>query len=746
MESWEVREDIFCAANVRKYESIFCQGNGYMGIRAAVEEDYPKNNRYTLVAGTFDRMEEKNTTELPNSADVMAANITADGITLGLNGENVKNYGRSLNVKNGVLKRQFIWIPKEGVEIAFASERFVSINDLHAVGQRISIKVIKGSAKVEIGTGVSGDERPGEPHFQPIKARAKDNILQYAEKTHESNITFITSASVGMMYIKSSDCEAGFIEPEYEVTENGVMANGVAGLDEGDEIIIEKLCRIATTRDYDFDKEKISDTDSFLKREAELMRRMMIRGYAAALLDSEKCWDKIWMENDIKIVSRNSEYTDKDGTVGHLTDQLAYRLAVYHLIIMAPVHDRRMNIGAKGLSGKGYQGHSFWDTEIYILPYFVWKNPRGARSLLEYRYMCLDSAKEKARQNGYEGAMYPWEAAWITDVEVCPEMRFAQYEQHITADVAYAVCYYYDITGDMDFMIRYGCEILFETADFWKSRLEFSSQNNRYEIRDVIGPDEFTHHADNNAYTNYLAHLNLKQAVLWKDRLEKDNPAEYGRLNSRLNLDKKAEQWNEKADMLYLPQINEENILPQDDKYLTLPEINIDIYRAGQKKLRTDYPYPQYVDLKVSKQADVVSLMLLMGDMFSDKEKSDNLSYYEPLCVHESSLSLCAYSVLAAQCKEKKKAYELFERAKNIDFGSNMSSSNDGIHAASLGGLWQCYVLGFMGIYSEAGELKAKPNLPAGWESATLFIRWRGKQYEVTAERDKAHISECSKS
>lgn len=726
--NWLVTETEFRPEYVRKYESILCQGNGYMGVRASLEEDYEKTVRYTLVAGTFDKMERKNTTELPSGADTTAAYLTADGIALKLEGENYRNYQQTLNLYNGILSRSFEWMPREGLRILFSSERFVSLADLHLLGQRISVKVLEGEAEIWLETGIRGGERYGDPHFLDMESRLEGDILQYAETTHESGITFVTGAWVAALHRDEAGKEYRQ-SVEAKLYPDRILSGCHRTLHAGEELVTEKLCRIATTRDKDF----VCDGDdwereSLIRREKEQMRALKKTSYAAARDASAACWEKVWQHRDISI----------EGNAD--VDQLSFRFAVYHLTIMAPLHDNRMNIGAKGLSGKGYMGHTFWDTEVYMLPYFVWEDPKGARSLLEYRYLCLDAARKNARNYGFEGAKYPWEAAWITDGDVCPEDHFAKHEFHVTADVAYGVYYYYEVTHDLDFMLRYGCEMLFETASFWASRLEYNAEKDCYEILDVIGPDEFTHEANNNAFTNYLAHLNLTLAGKWENWLKRSYPREYARLNSRLGLERRAPVWRERAEKLVLPVANEQNILPQDDDFMTLPEIDLTIYRAGEKKLRKDYPYPTYTRLKVSKQADVMNLFLLREDLFLQEVKKASLEYYEPFCVHESSLSLCAYSMLAADCGQQEAAYRFFERARAIDLGPNMKSSDDGIHAASLGGIWQSCVLGFCGVRLCGSQLRIVPNLPVSWEKATARIWWRGSQLEVTATHTDATV------
>lgn len=724
--NWVVREDAFRPEYARKYESILCQGNGYMGVRAATEESYEKTVRYTLVAGTFDKMEGKNTTELPNCADTTEVYLFADGIGLELKDDNSENYQRCLDLYTGVLSRQFDWMPREGLRLRFSSQRFVSLADRHILGQQIRVTVLEGETELSVESGIRGGKRYGEAHFLDMESRLEGDILQYAETTHESGISFVSGALVRVTLQVNGTEQALKAVPRLE--SDRIVSGCQQQLKAGQTLILEKLCRLATTRDNDFVCGDDWEREALLRREKEEMRKLKAKGYPACLEESKAAWARLWQEKDITITG------DAD------MDVLAYRFAVYHLTIMAPTHDNRMNIGAKGLTGKGYWGHTFWDTEVYMLPYFIWTDPKGARSLLEYRYLCLDAARKNAKNYGFAGAKYPWEAAWITDPETCPEDHFAKHEYHVTADVAYGVYCYYEVTRDLEFMLHYGCEILFETAEFWKSRLEYNSQKDCYEILDVIGPDEFTHNADNNAFTNYLAHLNLSLACRWQARLKKEFPRDYNRLNKKLALENKVAAWQERADKLVLPAANGDNILPQDDNFMTLPEIDLTIYRAGEKKLRKDYPYPTYTRLKVSKQADVMNLFLLREDLFPQEVKKASLDYYEPYCVHESSLSLCAYAMLAADCGEKEKASHFFARAREIDLGSNMKSSDEGIHAASLGGIWQCCVLGFCGIRLCGEQLRIVPNLPDHWQQASVKIWWRESQLEVTVTHRKVTV------
>lgn len=737
LQDWILAETAFCAEDVRKYESVMCQGNGYMGVRAATEERYKRTERGTLVAGTFDRAEGQSCPELPVSADVTAARVTVDGREVRLDRGSHSGYLRELNLKNGLLRRSFRWESGDGIALECRFERFVSLAERHVLGERICLRVLQGSPVLTVETGIDGSETA---HFMDGQAEAEDGIWQYAARTYESGLEFVTSAAVTGRITGGETAqvlERGLTDaPEIVLSATGITGTFRAAIPPGASLVVEKLVRIATSRDVDFGestspasghspapaKDVLCVREYLLDRERNLAHNLLCRGWEAAFARSSAAWEALWAQRDVTVRSEDQ------------FDQLAVRFAVYHMTIMAPLHDNRMNIGAKGLSGRGYLGHTFWDTEIYLLPYYVWTDPAGARSLMEHRYHCLGAARRKAREKGYEGAMYPWQTAWLTDTETSVNQFMADYEHHVTADVAYGVHYYYEVTHDMDFMLRCGCEILFETATFWHSRLEYNPDMDRYEIRNVIGPDEYTHEADNNAFTNYLACLNLELAVHWCGELECRFPEHFKWLDGRLSLRTKLGQWEHALEHLYLPEADACGILPQDDTFLSLPEIDLTPYRSGLRKVKQDYPDRSYKKLQVAKQADVAVLFWLLEDLFSDEVKKNSFYYYEQRCVHESSLSLCTYSILAADIGEDGTAYELYRRACRIDLGQQMDSSDAGIHAASLGGIWQCAVIGFLGIRLYHHGLRIRPRLPVSWQEAGVRIIWRGQPIRVRAD------------
>jgi hypothetical glycosyl hydrolase len=464
------------------------------------------------------------------------------------------------------------------------------------------------------------------------------------------------------------------------------------------------------------------------------LRNRAKSGYDSLLKESIGAWAALWSDIDIAVESDNS------------FDQLAIRFAQYHMLIMTPKHDPRYSIGAKGLSGEGYKGHTFWDCEIFILPFFTFCLPDIARKLLEYRYLSLKGAHKKAKENGFRGAMYPWESAWLDDGEVTPLWGVAdvvtgkrtriwtgENEIHITSDVAYGVWQYFNVSGDSDFMKRFGYEIVFEAGIFWGSRLELNKQDGTYHINNVIGPDEYKEHINDDAFTNYMAHWCIETAIQYHDTLKQQDAATFKRLNDKLNLDAEIKLLRKLQGKIYLPLPDKDSIIPQNASYMEKKVIDLAKYK-NQEQVATifkDYSIDQINEIQVTKQAAVVMLLYLLEHKFSHVIKLANFHFYEARTLHDSSLSLSTHAILACDVEEVELAYNLFRDASEIDLGPNMKSSDEGIHAASLGGVWQIIACGFGGLRMVGGKLRIDPRLPDQIKSFTYPISWKGNPLRI---------------
>jgi len=733
---WILKETKFDPTALGKCESIMCQGNGYMGLRAATEERYVGERRGLFVAGTFNRFDENEVCELPNAADVLEMDINLNGQNFSLLLGTIEEYSRELNFTTGELSRSIVWLSPCGARYKLEFFRVVSLENLHTIAQKVCITPLSADTMLVLSTGINGQiTNTGSQHFSEGPKRFYDRrYMQLVQTTSQTGIDFVLTSDTQL----SMDGKTSNVKTHIAMDRRKMFSVFTLDIPKGECLTIEKITTVHTSRDKGREGMATEELQAFalaaLKEQAAL-------GYIKILNVSAAAWQtKVWDNMPVTVKSVNPQ------------DQLALRFAQYHLQIMCPAHDNRMNIGAKGLSGEGYKGHTFWDTEVFALPYYIFSQPDTARSLEEYRYLSLPGARAKATENGYKGAQFPWESAWLDDGEVTPLFGAAdivtglpipiltgKIEIHITCDVCYGVWQYYMATGDEDFMQKYGYEIIFEAATFWASRLEDGSDGLLH-INNVIGPDEYKDEIDDDAFTNYFARWNLHLAAEYFDKLQ-GTPL-LAKLNERLNLSEQRPVWTEKAEKIFVPIPREDGVIAQNSTFLGLREIDLKKYKNQERvgSIYSDFNHDQINEIQVCKQADVLLLILLMEAAFTPDEKRANWDYYEPRTLHDSSLSLSTHSILANDMGDYPLAYRLFERACNIDMGPNMHSSNDGIHAGSIGGIWQCAVLGFGGLRLVGDRVRLAPKLPDAWTRLEFFAWLRGQKLRFEIEKNSLRI------
>ena len=737
-KNWIVSEIKFEEKYIGKTEAIFALGNGYIGLRSANEERYLNEKRDLFISGTFNKANKNEVTELPNVADVTEIEIFINGKHLMLNASNNKEYVKYLNLKTGELNRTFVYLDEEGNEYSLKFNRFVAQDRLHVIVNRVEITPLSKTANIRFISGINGQvTNTGSQHFNEGEKRVYEyKYIQMLQETSESCITFIQN-SAHNIYINGDKIEE---KPELSIDRRKVTISNNYDLTQGQTLVIEKFSNIYTTRDTTSENLTIEQI-----RDASLdeIKEISNMSYEILFNSNKEVWSSYW--NDQNIVIEGNDY-----------DQLAIRFAQYHLKVMTPSHDNRCGIAAKGLSGEGYKGHSFWDTEIFILPFYTYSKPEIARKLLEYRYLSIGGARKKAKDNGYEGAMYPWESAWLEDGEVTPvwgavdivtgkstKIWSGFIEQHITSDITFAIWQYYMVTNDEDFMEKYGYEIMFDTAIFWTSRLEWDEIKQRYHINEVIGPDEYKEHVDNDAFTNWLAYWTIETAINYYNKLKESDSEVIRKLESKLSLQNAMENWTTKLPKIYLPEPRDlDNVIPQNDTFLSLEDIDLTKYKNQEHigSMFKDYNLDQVNKIQVVKQADVVMLLYLLEHKFSKEVKKANYDYYEKRTLHDSSLSLSTHSILASDIDEKDLAYKLFQEATKIDLGENMKTSDHGIHAASLGGLWQIVVNGFGGVRMVGGNLRINPKLPENWSRLSFSFMWKGNKLDIELTKEGIKI------
>ena len=736
---WVVAEDAFNAGHIAKCESIFAQGNGYINLRNALEENYVGQRRGAFITGTFNKALPDEVTELPNLPDVTELRLTVNGERFSMETGTTENYCRKLDLRTGETERTLVWTSPAGARLALRLRRFVSLAREHLAAFCAEITALDGPADLVLESGIdSRVTNTGSQHCTEGEKRLVDgSILQLACRTCQSNIPVTVHCT---HRFSASPAHSLPVMERRRFVQRFAFR-----LEAGATLRMDKLACYCTGRDLTFAAfgrmNGVEDEQLVLAEGLSVLRQARARCYEELLEESAARWTDYWSKNDVRVDSPDP------------MDQLGLRFALYHLNIMVKRDDPRVGIGAKGMTGEGYKGHSFWDTEMFLLPHYLLTDPPAARTLLEYRWRSLPGAFKKARENDWQGAMFPWESAWLTDGEVTPLFGAADVvtgqsipiltgmlEHHITADVAWAVWLYYLATGDDDFMEKFGCDLLINTACFWASRLEWKRDADRFEICNVIGPDEYKEHVDNNAFTNYLAAENLRVASLVIGRMRRDWPAAWAALSARHDLTALAADFDGKRQKMYLPAPRpEDGLVPQNDQYLQLEQVDLSRYKAqaGVSSIYEDYSPAQMNKLMVSKQADLVMLLRVMPDLFDPETRRKNFLFYESRTLHDSSLSHGQHCVLAAWMGLDEMALDLYRHAAAIDLGPNPSSSDEGIHSASMGNVWQCAVCGFAGLRWAGEQLVLENHLPASWKSLEFSLEWRGARLVVRLSHEE---------
>jgi kojibiose phosphorylase len=458
------------------------------------------------------------------------------------------------------------------------------------------------------------------------------------------------------------------------------------------------------------------------------LERLLQAGVKPALRRHVDAWNDRWRAADMEIE-------------GDADAQRAIRFACYHLIGAANPQDERVSIGARALTGPAYKGHVFWDTEIYLLPFYALTDPPSARALLMYRFHTLAAARDKARKQGYRGALYAWESA-DTGVEVTPPyvimptgevfpVLTGMQEHHVSADVAYAVWQYWQATGDDQFLCHAGAEILMETARFWASRGKIEADG-LYHIRKVIGPDEYHEGIDDNAYTNWMAQWNLQCAAAAARLLQERWPEQWQRLAQRIQLqEEEPQQWRAVSGTMYVGVHPGRGLIEQFDGYLELEEIGLAQYAPRSLPINVILGKERTQGAKIIKQADVVMLLHLLWERIPAAMRETSFRYYEPRTEHGSSLSPAMHALLAARLGDAEMAQRYFRQACEIDLADNMGNAAGGVHIASLGGIWQAIVFGFAGLGLTEEGLAFMPHCPSSWSRIRFPLQWRGRRLTV---------------
>lgn len=716
---WCIKEDGFDPEIQNIRESQFALGNGYLGVRGSLEEKPLGSMPGTYIAGIYDRLTSQ-VADLVNFPNPFFFKFILSGEKFGAVAMDSVEHHRILNMKDGLLLRRTIYSDVKNKRYDYQSLRFISMDNKNVGVMQITLTPLDDNVQIEVQSGIDtsvfnpgGITEGNKKHF---------HIKELAHEEYESFRLFETlEKNFNVIY------RSGFY---YKIGKKKVYAT--------DNILRLKLKKkqtITFTRIFFIascspgkNLEKLKETS---RKE---FRKVFKSNFETLLKKHTQRMHKLWDFSDVVIEGTNDI-------------QKNFRFNIFHMLICAHSDEGFSSIGARTLSGEGYRGHIFWDAEIFMLPFYAYCLPEVARNMLLYRYRRLDQARTIAKDKGYKGAMFPWESAGTGEEETPPwakdldgrivSIKTNRLEHHITADIAYTLMNYVAVTDDHEFMQRYGYEMLFETARFWASRVTKNRQR-KYEIKDVIGPDEFHEHVNNNAFTNMMAKWNLLSAYKAYVDLKKFHAKLRRKLSSKLNLSQKEVQhWRYIASLLVFKQ-KKDRLIEQFDgffrkrdiKVVSFDENNIPLLPKGIKV--KDYNTTQFV-----KQADVLMLLYLFRDIYSHKTKEINFRYYVSRTLHKSSLSAAMHCLMALEVGALNQAYQFFNVALRADISNLHGNTGEGVHAASLGGVWQCVVNGFAGIHKKGTRLAINPYMPKSWRSIKCSLLWKKCLVKIEASNSE---------
>jgi kojibiose phosphorylase len=693
---WLVVEEGFIGEREHEVESLFAIGNGRMGARGALAEGSGRSSPATFVAGLFeippgDPSAVPDLVRLPPWTHFQ---LRVDDQPIRLDTGEWIEHRRTLDLRQAMLWREWRHRDEHGRITRVRGMRLASQADRRLLLQSVTLAPENYSATIVV-------ER--DPMRQAVVTTLAGQSVAVATDGMLERPEAVEPAGAGHQREGQDTVEQ--VELEVQM---------------GSTYRFDRLVSVATSRDSG---EPLEDAFRHLGG-------VRPKGVQRLVREHQDAWRQRWRDSDVRI--RGDHYA-----------QRALRFAIYHLLSAVNPDDDRVSIGARALTGPAYKGHVFWDTEIFMLPFFTFTYPPAARALLMYRYHTLGGARAKARNAGYRGAMYAWESA-DTGEEVTPTSVLSPngkiipvlaglQEHHISADVAYAVWQYWKATSDDEFLLAAGAEIVLETARFWASRVTRGSDD-RFHILEVIGPDEYHEGIDDNAFTNVMAQWNLRCALQVAGLLQRRWPERWEVLARELQLsDEELEGWREVADAMYTGFDPSTGLFEQFRGFHGLEYIDLTQYEKRTAPMDVLLGRDRVKCSQVVKQADVIMMLALLWEQFPAEVRERNFRYYDPRTGHGSSLSPPVHALVAAKLGDIALAQKYFRQTAEIDLSDNMGNAAGGVHAAALGGLWQAAVFGFAGLDTSTPHPTLHPNLPSHWQSIELTIYVRGERFTLSA-------------
>ncbi|RZK43083.1 MAG: glycoside hydrolase family 65 protein [Pedobacter sp.] len=738
-DEWKVVEEGFDPKLNRISESLFSLGNGRMGQRGNFEETYSGDSLSgNYIAGVYypDKTRVgwwKNGypeyfAKIPNAVNWIRLKITIEGEVLDLNMAKVLAFERVLDMKQGTLMRSFLAEMEDGKQVKVNAIRFCSLVDDEAAAIKYSITPQNFSGKCEIDSILDGDVRNEDSNYdeQFWNVVDRNEFDQFVQLTLETKKTafWVSSSQFTEVYQNGKPSES---KGQYLEKERAVAQCFEINLQKNQTTDVYKYVVNLSAENYP--REQLAEEAS------KKIKKIAKKGFDTLLAEHAKAWEKKWEHGDVVIE-------------GDKSAQQAIRFNIFQLHQTYTGKDARLNIGPKGFTGEKYGGLTYWDTEAYCLPFYLATDDEEvAKNLLIYRYKHLAKAIENAEKLGFKdgAALYPM--VTINGEECHNEWEITFEEIHRNGAIAFAIFNYIRYTGDRDYLVDYGLEVLIGIARFWAQRVNWSSDKEKYVMLGVTGPNEYENNINNNWYTNTIAVWCLKYTLQSLEEVKGEKSSQYDALLKKIKFKVKEEtdSWQHIIDNMYFPEDKKLGVFLQQDGFLDKEQLFVKDLPTSERPLNQKWSWDRILRSCFIKQADVLQGIYFFEDKYDLDTIKRNYDYYEPMTVHESSLSPCVHAIIAAKLGDLDRAYEFYLRTARLDLDDYNNDTEDGLHITSMAGTWLSIVEGFGGMRVREDKLSFHPVMPPNWNSYTFNIGFRKQMITVQVNRKQVHLTTDSK-
>ena len=737
-DAWQIIEEGFHPEMNRESESIFSLGNGYMGQRANFEEHYSGDSlQGSYIAGVYypDKTRVgwwKNGypeyfAKVLNAPNWIGIDISVNGIAIDLAISKITSFSRILNMKEGYLERSFRVTDSENKTVEISSRRFLSMAEPDLGIIRYAVKSIDFEGNLDFTVYIDGDVKNedsnyGEKFWVEVSKEIDGNSGVLITRTLKTDFHVAT----GMSFEILKNNKEILVNADSIDKEKYIASSFTLGIRTGEEVVLNKYVSVLSSLN--------NSKEHLLKDTKARLKETKAKGYAKLFLDHTREWERIWSTSDVIIE-------------GDISAQQAIRFNIFHLNQTYTGKDERLNIGPKGFTGEKYGGSTYWDTEAFGLPFFLkTADQKVGKNLLLYRYKHLEKSIANAEKLGFKdgAALYPM--VTMNGEECHNEWEITFEEIHRNGVIAFAIFNYIRHTGDEEYMAEYGLEVLIGISRFWSQRATFSENLKKYVILGVTGPNEYENNVNNNWYTNSLAVWTLSYTIKNIRILEKGNPDKLSALFRKINFNFSDEttRWKDVIKNMHFAVDNTRNIFLQQDGFLDKELKPASSIPSAEKPINQHWSWDRILRSCFIKQADVLQGLYLFEDQFDTDTIKRNYDFYEPMTVHESSLSACIHSIVASRIGDIEKAYELYLRTARLDLDDYNNEVSEGLHITSMAGTWLAIVEGFGGMRIIDDKILLNPLIPLNWQSYSFHARFRGVIFEVKVTKECVIVNNIS--